>query len=258
MSYHIRYDSNDGIILDALIHECNNAKAIVLMLHGINSDKNEEGLYDKLSKSLLEQKINSFRFDFRFHGMSTGKNQYVTIAGETEDFLHSLELIIKKWELPIFVIATSFGAVSILNGYTDRLCNRIKGIIFLNPVFDLQMTFLNPEFNWPRDSFNKKAYEELENKGFFLLDNKLKVGKTLFNEIENLKPYKKLHLINSPVLLIHGNCDQYVSYNLVKKYSTEIQQCDFVTIDGANHGFEKKEEQDKVLQLVINWIKKFV
>lgn len=254
MSYHIRYNSSDNIVLDAIIHEQSDAKAVVLMLHGINSDKEEEGLYTKLSKVLLKEGLNVFRFDFRSHGFSTGKQKYVTISGETDDLIFTLEKIDEKWDLPIIVIAASFGAVSLLNSYKENLWKNIKGIILLNPVLDLQKTFLQSELLWPKQSFNEKAYKELESQGFFWLDNKLKIGKELMEEITYLKPYKNLSFIDVPILIIHGDKDQYVPYSLSKKYAANIQCCNFFTIEDADHGFEKENEQSEIFDIIRCWI----
>lgn len=254
MSYHERYESSDGVILDALIHETNNPRAVILMLHGINSDKDEEGLYIKLAKCLVKNSYNIFRFDFRGHGASTGKQKYVTIMGETNDFICSLNRVIQKWQLPIFIVAASFGAVSLLNSWEKCSWRSVRGIILLNPVLNLQKTFLESDFLWPTESFNEEAYKRLTIDGYFLLDNKLKVGKQLMEEIRTLTPYKNLPVLNVPILILHGNKDKYVSYDLSKQYSNGIYRCDFFTLDNADHGFEKSEEQEKVLQIITEWL----
>lgn len=254
MSYHVRYDSSNNVILDGIIHEAYNPKAVVLMLHGINSDKDEEGLFVKLSKVLVENSYNVFRFDFRAHGMSTGKQKYVTILGETEDLIFSLDWITEKWKLPVFIVAASFGAVSLLNSWKRCSWENIKGIILLNPVLDLQETFLHSNFSWPKKSFNEESYKKLRNQGFFLLDNKLKVGHELMEEITTLKPYKNLSMLDIPILILHGDKDKYVSYDISKKYSDGINKCEFYTLNGADHGFEKKDEQKKVLQIITKWL----
>lgn len=49
---HINFGSSDYITLDAELRENHTAQATVLMLHGINSDKDEEGLFVRLSSDL--------------------------------------------------------------------------------------------------------------------------------------------------------------------------------------------------------------
>lgn len=63
MQTHLQYPSTDGIQLDGVLLETEVPKRAVLMLHGINSSK-EEPLYPLFADRLLPLGINSFRFDF--------------------------------------------------------------------------------------------------------------------------------------------------------------------------------------------------
>lgn len=251
---HINFESSDYITLDAELRENYTAKAAVLMLHGINSDKDEEGLFVRLSSDLPNEEYNIFRFDFRCHGNSDNNNQ-MTIQGETEDFLNALSFIIQRWNIPVYVVAASFGAVSLLNSVNYELFRYIKGVVLLNPVLDLQHTFFQSPFEWPKQSFNEDSYKKMEMQGYFLLDNGVHINVDLFNELVEKKPFLNLCQINVPVLLIHGDADTYVSYEKSLFYSKFIQKCDFVTVKNANHGFGNRIHEDYVRSTICSWIK---
>lgn len=258
MGYHVRYQSTDGIMLDAIAEESAMPKAMVLMLHGINADKEEEGLFRRLSKRLASERYNSFRFDFRSHGASGGKQGFVTIAGETEDYYASLEKIQQKWALPVIVVAASFGAVSFLNSYTKYTNDGVRGVVLLNPVLDLQATFLNSEFPQFREAFSQESFDKIKKNGYVMLDRRLKICKDFFEEIQTMKPYKSLYKIKEPVLLIHGERDVCVPIELSFKYTSKIEKCEFITIKNANHGFGRKVEEDKVISTICTWMKKVI
>lgn len=255
MGYHVRYQSTDGIILDAIVEESDMPKAVVLMLHGINADKDEEGLFRRLSNRLTSENYNSFRFDFRSHGSSGGKQKFVTIAGETEDYHASLEKIKQKWSLPVVVVAASFGAVSFLNSYTKYTNDVVQGVVLLNPVLDLKATFLNSEFPQFKEAFSKDSFNKIEKNGYVMLDRKLKICMDFFEEIQTVRPYKNLSQIKVPVLLIHGEQDTCVPIELSSKYKSKIERCQFITIKDANHGFGRKVEENKVISTVCAWLK---
>ena len=80
-------------------------------------------------------------------------------------------------------------------------------------------------------------------KGYLRLDGKIKIGQQLFGEIQNLEPYKKLPEIKVPVLLIHRDADRYVSYDISREHSGFKQKCDFITVNGADHGFENPQDE---------------
>lgn len=258
MAYYVRYRSTDGIMLDAIAEESYTPRAVVLMLHGINSDKDEEGLFRRLSKILANEGYDSFRFDFRAHGNSEGKQKFVTIAGETEDYCTSLVKVQEKWSLPVIVVSASFGAVSFLNSYTNYRNDSVQGVVLLNPVLDLQSTFLNSEFPPFKEAFSQESFNEIKKKGYVKLDEKLKICKDFFEEIQTMKPYENLRKIKKPVLLIHGDHDSCVPVELSIKYMSKIEKCEFVTIKNANHGFGRREEEDKVISTVCAWLKHLV
>lgn len=255
MGYHVSYQSTDGITLNAIAEESDKPKAVVLMLHGINADNDEEGLFRSLSRTLVNEGYNSFRFDFRAHGSSGGKQKFVTIAGETEDYCVSLKKVRQEWGLPVIVVAASFGAVSFLNSYTKYRNDTVQGVVLLNPVLDLQATFLNSKFPQFQKSFSQKSIDEIKRKGYVKLDGKLKICKDFFEEIQTMRPYENLPKINVPVLLIHGDKDVCVPIELSLNHISKIRECKLVTIKNANHGFERKEEESKVISTVCAWLK---
>ena len=137
----------------------------VLLVHGIISDKDEDGNYTQLAKRLSLKGYNVFRFDFQGHGESEGESQNVTIAGELCD----LENAIKEFSEQIgkignlIIIAQSFGAVSSIL-YTADHQSQIEKLVLWNPVLDLEKTFVKAETPWGKTFFNDKGYLELRPK----------------------------------------------------------------------------------------------
>ena len=255
MDTHVQYGSSDGVTLDAVVRDNPSASTTLLMLHGINSEKDEGGLYVRLANQLDTQTYNILRFDFRCHGGSSCPKQYMTIQGETDDLIHTLAFAQKRWpDHPMVIVAASFGTVSVLSAVAHDLFRRVCGIVLLNPVFNVQETFLASPFEWPHQSFNEKAYARLATDGYFRLDNQLKIGQRLFDEMHQVKPYENLDQIDVPMLVIHGDADCFVSYNAAKKYATRAKDCTFVTIHGANHGFRNPNEERQVIDAVGTWL----
>ena len=61
------------------------------MAHGINADKEEDGLFTELAHELAFNHCDSLTFDYRGHGESTGNQEKMTIEGETIDLKKSIE-----------------------------------------------------------------------------------------------------------------------------------------------------------------------
>ena len=113
--YKISYKSSENVIIAANKIKSNNPNCMVIMAHGINADKEEDGLFTELAYKLALNNCDSLRFDYRGHGESTGSQQEMTIEGETIDLKKSIEYVKEKTDLPIILLSASFGAVSTLN-----------------------------------------------------------------------------------------------------------------------------------------------
>jgi predicted alpha/beta-fold hydrolase len=66
---------------------------IIVLCHGLTVDKDEGGIFRQLSENLVENGFDCFRFDFRGHGESGGKQEEMTIAGELTDLLTVVNFI---------------------------------------------------------------------------------------------------------------------------------------------------------------------
>ena len=81
------------------------------MMHGITETKDEwEGFYTDMAKSLFDEGIGTFRFDFRGHGESGGSQMDVSLSGDVRDIKASLNEVREYWDGDVNFIATSFGA----------------------------------------------------------------------------------------------------------------------------------------------------
>ena len=254
--FKISYKSSENVIISAKKIKSNNPNCMIIMAHGINADKEEDGLFTELAHKLALNNCDSLRFDYRGHGESTGSQQEMTIEGETIDLKKSVEYVKEKSDLPIILLAASFGAVSTLNYIKNYNDTRISKLILLNPVLDLNSTFIKPTLPWGKKNFNKESFDKLDKLGYIHLDKTFKVGYKLLDEMKTIFPYKVLEHISIPTLIIHGNKDTYVSYDISKKYSEINDFCDFVTVDNSEHGFGRSEEGKYVIDTIINWLNK--
>ena len=252
MQTHLQYPSTDGIQLDGVLLETEVPKRAVLMLHGINSSK-EEPLYPLFADRLLPLGINSFRFDFRGHGKSTGQSEEMTIRGEVDDAAASLRLIRERWALPVSIIAASFGAATALMLLEKYGTEGIESLVLLNPVLDLERTFLKPELPWAKRSFHEEGFRSLKEKGYLLIDGHFRVGKSLIEEMETIRPYEVLRSLNLPTLTLHGDRDTFVSYDIARQYGRPNSRSRFVTIPGAEHGFGRPEDTRLLTETVVGW-----
>lgn len=250
--------SKDGLRLVGIwnIPKSNTLKAIILV-HGITVDKDEDGIFIELAELLKENGYAVFRFDFRGHGESEGRSVDMTIAGELLDLDAAVMEVKSKGYKKIGLLAASFGG-SIAALYVAQNQEKIRCLCLWNPCLNYDHCFLNPFLPWLRNKIGSMR-KDFKEKGWTTLGSrKFKIGKQLFDEMEQLFPYKVVSKINIPTIIIHGDQDTYVPYKDSKKYLKYLKEGELVTIKGGEHGFHDiKKHTETANQATLTFFKKF-
>ena len=253
----IQFRSVDGLKLYGILHKSAiKPNGNILMLHGITVDRNEEGLFTKTARRFCRNGYNVFRFDFRGHGESEGKQEDMTIIGEILDIDAAFTFLNAYQNLPTGMLIASFGAASGVIYAANKF--GIACIVLWNPVLDLIKTFIHPVLPWGHASFNREGFKHLTEKGYLVLDNNFKVGAHLIWEMKLIKPYEYMKMIKCPVITMHGDQDTYVPFDVSERYYQCNPNSDFIPIFGSEHGFGKAQDQEIVINRSLDWFKKYL
>ena len=185
MKEKIFYNSNSEIKLCGILNKVSNDNKIVIMCHGIRGNKEERKSFSKLSEELAYHKINSFRFDFRAHGESSGEDKEMTINGEKKDVEGTIHMLEQKGFKEFILLGASFGA-SIISLLNYSMYDSIKGLIFWYGALDYKVITDN-------SLFSKENWELAKKIGYFTTKSQstgkeFKFGLDLFNEVNNIVP----------------------------------------------------------------------
>jgi predicted alpha/beta-fold hydrolase len=121
---------------------------LVLLCHGITSEKTERGFYTKLSERLSNDNFSVLSFDFRGHGDSAIPFEEATISGMVEDLVQ-MYLYARQVGYKVSFVCTSFGASIFLLGQSKFHFSPTR-IVFLNPVTDYLTNFVMADTEWGR------------------------------------------------------------------------------------------------------------
>lgn len=237
----LRIASTDGIQLDARLTRTEvTPKGMIVLVHGIASEKEEGGLYTRLASALAEAGFDSLRFDFRGHGLSSGNSVDMTIRGETEDLSAAIACARQYSDAPLGILAASFGTVATMNYL--KAGGDIHTLVLWNPVLDLQHTFTRPQMPWGKMLFSEEKRAEMERTGVLYVGTH-PYGRELVREMEEHFPYRVLEGLSLPVLTIHGDRDEITSYDLSMRYGAPNEKSETLTLSGVGHGFGGKGGQ---------------
>ncbi|OGH32435.1 MAG: hypothetical protein A2953_01600 [Candidatus Levybacteria bacterium RIFCSPLOWO2_01_FULL_36_54] len=259
MEEKVYFTNSDGLKLcGILMSPRNKTSECIVLCHGITVDKDEGGVFTKLSRRLNESGFSVLRFDFRGHGESQGKSVDMTISGEIKDIKAAVNFLKNKGFKKLGMVSASFagGATSY---YISENPNTIKVLVLWNPSIDYK-EYSKPTMPWKKKYWGEPAFKRVEKFGFTEVGSKkFKVGKRLIYELKNLKPWKELLKVQIPILFIHGDSDTYVSYKDSVKYSKLVKNGILVTMKGGEHGFhDKKENSDQADKATVDFLLKYL
>ena len=278
----IYFLATDGIKLDGLLYTSKNkTEDIILSIHGMatNCMKKRETIMAKFAN---ENNIDYFCFNNRGSELVKYTRRYTERKREKElggtsfeDVLEGYEditgAIIKLKELGyknIYLQGHSLGCTKIVYTYNelkdeqDDMVNNIKGII-LNSLIDIPRTLKI----YLRDNFDKylEYAEEKEKNGqgnemmpqeAFIHPISVKTFLRYARDYQDInfanfgedKELKKLNNIDVPLFMRWGNVNEMIIQmpeelvDLMNKCITNPNK-DIYYIDGANHSYERKEEE---------------
>lgn len=255
MEERVIYNSSDGIKLCGLLSRNNDSDKVVVLCHGIKADKTERNSFNAFIQELQKQKINSFRFDFRAHGESTGIDYEMTPLKEVEDLEKTLEFLQEQGFKKFILLGASFGA-SIISLMDYKKYDCVKGLISWYGALDYLGTIEEERF------FSKEHMDIAKEKGYYEIISKrngksFKLGYPLYQEIYNIVPYKKLITINLPILFVHGLNDKMIPFELSEKVSKLCKNSRLELIENGDHTFDNDlEALNKAINVSVNFIEK--
>ncbi len=255
----VRLASVDGLMLDSRLHRPRAGSAgdrfgSVVLVHGIDTDMDEGGMYRRLAERLATVGFGVLRFSFRGHGASDGTQRGMTIAGEMLDLDAAVSRARAEFSGPLTVLASSFGAVSALESLRYLRPDRL---VLWNPILDVRRTFIEPELPWGRENFGPERWEAAMRDGALMIDDSFELGRTALTEMSRYHPSGAFAASTMPALVVHGELDTYVSYEIARdaaRARASDAPTEFHTVAGSDHGFDSREREDEAITVTVEWL----
>lgn len=288
----IEFLATDGIILDGLLYKSKErTNKVILAVHGMSSNcmKKRDQV---ISKKANENNIDYFCFNNRGSELVKytrrnieGKKEKFIMGTSFEDVTEGYEDIvgamIKLKELgyeEIYLQGHSLGCTKIVYSYNelkeeqDDLINMVKGVILLSLV-DIPQTlkfYLRENFNkyleYAEEQEKQNKPNELMPKESFIHHISVKTFLRYARDNKEIDfagygrdtKLEKLNNIDVPLFMRWGNDNEMILQraeelvdivnNILKNENKDIDY-----IDGANHGYENREEElaEQIIKFII-------
>lgn len=239
----LKFKSFDGLELEGTLNIPNDRKfdVSVILVHGIQTNRDEYGFYSRLAEFLSSNGISSFRFDHRANEKYIDDSvRLLTLSGVIND----IEMAIKTfYEHDVVNKLTLIGA-SFGGGISHYLANKRKEqferCILLAPVLEYRIDYLQDEGLFNNSLLNSSGINQLEAKNFLITSGR-PFSRAIINELGYFDAVTENKI---PTTIIHGTMDSAVKLEYSRKFCKKSSKVDLIEIEGTEHGFAKPGDDE--------------
>lgn len=231
-------------------------RAVVVMLHGIFSEKTEDSRFTRLASLLNSNGFSTLQFDYTGHGEHSRGSVEFTLGSALTDYrrvFHRAAAMANG--KPVRVIASSFGgSLALLERQMHRPLH-IDRLVLLNPVTDYIETFVVPRCSVMQEKFSPSMQKNIDRDGVYEFpDDGFVMSLSLFTEMQLAKPFLGFETELPPTLVIHGTSDTAVPFSVVKNQAGRARNLQFEEIGGADHAFVEPEHEAISFDMMLKFI----
>lgn len=217
----------------------------VILVHGFEASKEEDGMFDDIAKNLADNGILVYRFDFSGRGESEGDYTNTSLSKQRDDLKSILDFV-KSQPLVdttrVGILGQSFGTPTSITLHPN-----IKSLVLMGSfghVKEIMKNLFGDGYNPSGTSTRVKTDGET-----------VKLNPVFWSAFENHDILKSIKLVKCPVLFIHGSEDDIVPLSEMEAlYSAANEPKEKVIIKGGDHGLDPKRKE--LLKIVVDWFKK--
>jgi hypothetical protein len=240
-----RFRSYDGTQLEGTLASPSAPlrTSVVLMVHGITSSRDEFGLFSGLAAHLAQERIQSFRFDFRCHGINKQAMETLTLSGIVNDIEAAAACAITQTKTSrIHAIGMSFGGG--LSAYWAATTQKgVSSVVMMAPVIDYEEDVLGQHGLLSNGMIKESSQRLLQKQGFLEIDG-IRYGPALLNELRLISGIEGIRRLQCSSLILHGDGDTIVPYASSKRFVELNPRCKLINIAGTDHGFGVGDDED--------------
>ena len=223
---------------------------IVILAHGFTNDKSSNGRFDQLSEKLNTAGYDALAIDFSGSGESD--DAPLTIENQIDDLKQAVDFVVAKGYSKIAFFGNSFGSVSCLMNYEDR----INTMVLTGALTDKM------HYEWD-NYFSKAQMNSLEQNGYFFTEDKRphQITCQTLKDYEIIDQEQLLTQVKCPILIIHGNNEEDLEELMLLERSRKgmkflSKDSTLEIIEDGKHGFRSKWHE--VIDLTIKWLDEYL
>ena len=219
-------------------------KHCILGVHGFGGSKDVD-ILASLAEEMSIFGSASVCFDFPAHGESPMESDALTLDNCIETLIYTAQWAHNRYpDVDFCIFATGFGAYVTLIAIDqlEEVVGRVK-LVLHTPNLRMSETLLG---------MVRMTEQQLQEAGHATLnaDRKFDVSFAFYKQVRN---YTALTIYDIPMLLLHGEKDEYLPIEDMFNFRRINDGCKLVVIPGADHQFHAPGAWDMVVDLTRDW-----
>lgn len=217
---------------------------VVVCFHGFTGNKTEHaGHFRNISRILEKHSIATLRMDFSGNGESDGEFDEFTYDTMLPEAMQIVEYAknVEGFKRLILLGFSMGGALAAT--VTSMIPEEVHKLVLWSPSGNF-VEIINKYF---------ETYE-LNEKGNISF-GAFELSKEMRESVKKWHTYDNLEKFNNKVIIIQGKKDTAVPFLYSARYAVAFKNSHLYFIDSASHGYDKKEEYEKLYQLTLNFLK---
>jgi pimeloyl-ACP methyl ester carboxylesterase len=243
----VRFVTRRGRGLCGSLYECG-SESIVVMAHGLASDKTSRARFPKLAASLNSAGIDALAFDFA--GCGESEDDVVTLPGLDDDLRSAVRIVSEIGYSKVALYGHSLGGLVALRAWSTDVAT----VAATGAVTDAM------QYDWAA-LYGQDRVDLLAHQGFLTLGDagqrQVRVARALLEAFSSVDQAALLDRIERPVLLVHGgDPNDREEQELLARSRQGMSHLPvgskLEVIEGAGHSMI--EQWDTVCQVVTSWM----
>lgn len=203
-----------------------------------------------IAKTLVQNNIAVFRFDFTGLGASEGDFSNTNFSSNVEDLVAAADYMRENYSAPQLLIGHSLGGSAVLAA--AHQIPESNAVVSLGSPADVA----HVADNFKDDIKEIKEQGEME---VCLVGRPFKIKKQFIEDIESIKLQSLVENLKKAYLVMHAPLDQTVGIeNAVELFTWAKHPKSYVSLDDSDHLISKKEDAVYAGNVISAWVQRYI
>lgn len=247
----VHFSNSSGFKLSAKLELPLNEKAhnFVIFAHCFTCNKNLKAV-SNISRALSLQGFGVLRFDFTGLGESEGEFANTNFSSNVDDLIAAADFLENNYQAPTLLVGHSLGGSAVI--FAAEKIKSVKAIATIGAPS-------NPEHV---TNLLQNSISEINSKGSAkvqLAGRPFHIKKQFLDDLQNKDLPSILKVLRKPILIMHSPQDETVGIeNAAKLYNAAFHPKSFVSLDGADHLINNKNDSEYAGNVLATWVSKYL